>query len=656
MFTVADRVQETTNSPGTGTATLLGAVSGYQSFSTGIGINNTTYYVIADQLGTNWEVGLGALNSTGTVLTRTTVYSSSNGGSTVNFATGLQYVWCDFPASKALTTFSAGTTGLTPNTATSGAITLAGTLGTANGGTNLTSFTSGGAVYATSTSALTTGTLPIVSGGTNSTATPTAGGAGYGTGTAHAYTAAGTSGQALISAGAAAPAFGNLALGVANTNVSGALTPTNGGTGVATLTGIAYGNGTSAFTAASTAQVLSVIGTLPVSNGGTGQTTSTGTGSVVLSTSPTLVTPTINQINTSVSGVSLGAGNASIMKNRIINGAMVIDQRNAGASITNIVGAAYSVDRMSLYGTIASKYTGQQNAGAVTSPVGFSNYLGITSSSAYSVLAGDYFMIQHSIEGLNSYDLNWGTANAKTVTLSFWAYSSLTGTFGGTLRAYNGSYSYPFSYSLPVANTWTQISVTITGATTGTFTATNGGNICVCFGLGVGSSFSGTAGSWSANTYFSATGATSVVGTSGATFYITGVQLEVGSSATGFEYRQYGQELALCQRYLPISNSQSTASQIAFGYNYGTTNAQVLYLFKVTPRIAPTGISTTPSQISLRNSGATPIAATGAVFAGSSLEGVMMNITGVSGLVTGGGTICEFNNASGQIQFTGCEL
>ena len=101
-FLVADRIQETTNSPGTGTATLLGAVSGYQSFSTGIGANNTTFYVIADQLGTNWEVGLGALNSTGTVLTRTTVYSSSNGGSTVNFATGTQYVWCDFPASKSV--------------------------------------------------------------------------------------------------------------------------------------------------------------------------------------------------------------------------------------------------------------------------------------------------------------------------------------------------------------------------------------------------------------------------------------------------------------------------------------------------------------------------------------------------------------------------
>ena len=228
MFIVADRVQETTNSPGTGTATLLGAVSGYQSFSTGIGANNTTYYVIADQLGTNWEVGLGALNSTGTVLTRTTVYSSSNGGSTVNFATGLQYVWCDFPASKALTTFSAGTTGLTPNTATSGAITLAGTLGTANGGTNLTSFTSGGAVYATSTSALTTGTLPIASGGTNSTATPTAGTIAYGTGTAYAFTSVGTVGQVLSSNGAGVPTW-----------VSSS-TPTVG-------TSILYGNGAGGF-------------------------------------------------------------------------------------------------------------------------------------------------------------------------------------------------------------------------------------------------------------------------------------------------------------------------------------------------------------------------------------------------------------------------
>jgi len=135
-------------------------------------------------------------------------------------------------------------------TVTIGTLNLTNALGTSYGGTGLTSFTSGGAVYATSTSVLTTGTLPIASGGTNSTAAATAGGVGYGTGTAHAYTAAGTSGQPLISAGSSAPAFGTIALGTANTNVSGTLTVTNGGTGASTLTGVLKGTGTTAITAA----------------------------------------------------------------------------------------------------------------------------------------------------------------------------------------------------------------------------------------------------------------------------------------------------------------------------------------------------------------------------------------------------------------------
>ena len=337
---VADRVLETATSPGTGAVSLLGAVSGYVSFLTGIGNGNTTYYTIADQSGANWEVGLGTYNSTGSVLTRTTPIAGS-AATPVNFVSGTQNVFVTQPAEKAV--YGTGTTLVAPTgtllpvanggtgvatltgiaygngtsaftaASTAQVLSVIGTVPIANGGTGLTSFTSGGAVYATSTSALTTGTLPIASGGTNSTATPTAGtvaygtgtaiaytaagtsgqiltsaaagtptwittlpianggtnstatptagGAGYGTGTAHAYTAAGTSGQALISAGAAAPAFGALAIGTANTNVSGALTATNGGTGVATLSGIAFGNGTSAFTAATSAQVLSVIGT-----------------------------------------------------------------------------------------------------------------------------------------------------------------------------------------------------------------------------------------------------------------------------------------------------------------------------------------------------------------------------------------------------------
>lgn len=245
---------------------------------------------------------------------------------------------------------------------------------------------------------------------------------------------------------------------------------------------------------------------------------------------------------------------SSVMRNRIINGAMVIDQRNAGGSVTPTAGNTYTVDRWSAQLSVASKYSVQQNAGSITPPVGFTNYLGAASTSAYSVGATDYFFLQQGIEGYNVADLQWGTANAKTVTVSFWVRSSLTGTFGGNLQSGNGRY-YPFSYTISSANTWEQKSFTVAGDTTGTWGSTNGNGIYIGFGLGVGSTYSGTAGTWSSSTYLSATGATSVVGTNGATFYITGVQLEVGSSGTGFEYRQYGTELALCQRYFEQINT-----------------------------------------------------------------------------------------------------
>jgi len=251
-------------------------------------------------------------------------------------------------------------------------------------------------------------------------------------------------------------------------------------------------------------------------------------------------------------------------KNRIINGAMVLDQRNAGASITNGVAFTFPVDRFSIIGSVASKFTAQQNAGSVTPPAGFGNYLGFTSSSAYSIGAGDYFLFRQNIEGFNTADLAWGTASAATVTLSFWVRSSLTGTFGGAVQNSAQNRSYPFSYTISAANTWEQKSITIAGDTSGTWIgATNGIGLQLNLSLGTGSTFSGTAGAWAASgIIFSATGATSVVGTNGATFYITGVQLEKGSTATSFDYRPYGTELALCQRYYEILGS--TANSLLF--------------------------------------------------------------------------------------------
>jgi hypothetical protein len=283
------------------------------------------------------------------------------------------------------------------------------------------------------------------------------------------------------------------------------------------------------------------------------------------------------------------AASPYVLKNRIINGDMVIDQRNAGASITLTNG--YSLDRWQTQSSPASKATIQQNAGAVTPPVGFVNYAGITSTSAYSVAAGDYFNISQPIEGYNVSDLAWGTANAKTVTLSFWVRSSLTGTFGGSLRNSAADRSYPFTYSISAANTWEYKTVTIAGDTTGTWLKTNGNGLSVFFSVGAGSTYSGTAGAWAAANYVSATGATSVVGTNGATFYITGVQLEQNTSATPFERRLYNQELANCQRYYTQSwgsGAFSAVGNAANGTASNGSNAVVAATFQVSMRAAPT--------------------------------------------------------------------
>lgn len=283
-------------------------------------------------------------------------------------------------------------------------------------------------------------------------------------------------------------------------------------------------------------------------------------------------------------------------RNRIINGDMRIDQRNAGASVTP-TNAAYTLDRWQAVLSQTSKFSVQQNAGAVTPPAGFTNYLGVTSLSSYTVGASELFNIVHNLEGFNVADFGWGAAGAQTVTLSFWVRSSLTGTFGVVLNNSGATRSYPASYTISAANTWEQKSITIPGDTSGTWLTNNGVGIQIRFGLGVGSTFSGTAGSWSGSSFYGTTGATSVVGTNGATWFITGVQLEAGSVATPFERRDYGRELIMCQRYYEKSFDIATAPAngvYSVGYmGYVCYADQWVFAiptipFKVTKRSTPT--------------------------------------------------------------------
>jgi hypothetical protein len=278
--------------------------------------------------------------------------------------------------------------------------------------------------------------------------------------------------------------------------------------------------------------------------------------------------------------IAQSGSNNVTFRNRIINGAMVINQRGFSGTVTT--DGSYTLDRYVAFSVASSKFSVSQNAGSVTPPVGFANYLGVTSLAATSLAAGDYYQICQRIEGYNMADLAWGTANAKTVTLSFQVYSSLTGTFGGSLQNGNQNRAYPFTYTISSANTWTTISITIAGSTDGTWSSTNTEGIGLYFGLGVGTTYSGTAGAWTTTTKYSATGATSVVGTNGATWYVTGVQLEAGTTASPFEYRQYGTELALCQRYFQpagvgFNGKATSTSQIESGIG-----------FRVPMRAAPT--------------------------------------------------------------------
>jgi hypothetical protein len=306
--------------------------------------------------------------------------------------------------------------------------------------------------------------------------------------------------------------------------------------------------------------------------------------------------------------IAQSGSNNVTFRNRLINSAMVIDQRNAGASISGN-NNVYSLDRWKIETSQNSKFTVQQTPSATETGyatrvgAGFTNYLACTSSAATTVGAGDYYQVEQLIEGFNTADLAWGTSNAKTVTFSFWAYSSLTGTFGGYLGNSAFNRLYPFTYTISSANTWTQISVTIAGDTSGTWIgATNGIGMYVGFILGIGSTYGGgTANAWN-TTKWGATGITNVVATNGATFYITGVQLEAGTTASPFEYRQYGTELALCQRYASSTFPQGTAWAQNAGRNGAvslmsqSTSARQLgyFTFPVTMRANPTLTSYSP--------------------------------------------------------------
>jgi len=293
-------------------------------------------------------------------------------------------------------------------------------------------------------------------------------------------------------------------------------------------------------------------------------------------------------------------------KNRLINGQMVVDQRNAGASVTFARGVgSYTTDRWNFFngGTNNGNVTVQQDG--VSSPTGFGfiNSLKITNVTGGTAAAGDNLSLYQAIEGVNISDLSWGTSSAKPVTISFYVLCSSTGTFGVSARNSAANRSYVASFTVTTANTWQYVSVTIPGDTSGTWLSTNGVGIYLAFALGVGSTFQTTAGSWQAGNFFAVTGQTNLCTVSGAVFQITGVQLEVGTVATSFDTRSFGTEMALCQRYFTSNFEYGTApsnssldNRVNNGTAFSASNIQGgPQFFPVRMRTAPTIVTYSPS-------------------------------------------------------------
>jgi hypothetical protein len=287
---------------------------------------------------------------------------------------------------------------------------------------------------------------------------------------------------------------------------------------------------------------------------------------------------------------TLATQNALGVRNLIINGDMRIDQRNAGASVSS--NNSYAVDRLRNVFTSSGSFTAQQST---TAPDNFTNSVVWTVGSAASATSSQVANMQYRLEGNTLYQLGFGTSAAKTMTLSFWVRSSVTGTYCAAFINSAADRAYVAEYTISSANTWEQKSITLTGDTSGTWLTTNGIGLRIQFDLGSGSDYNATANTWVGANDFRTTNQTDFINNAGATFYITGVQLEVGDTATPFEHRPYDMELQRCKRYYyttyPIGVAPGTVGAYACQAEYAPPyngNHVATWQHPVSMRAAPT--------------------------------------------------------------------
>lgn len=359
---------------------------------------------------------------------------------------------------------------------------------------------------------------------------------------------------------------------------------------------------------------------------------------------------------------AINAPNTFGFKNRIINGGMVVNQYARGTFNVSTVGATptdYTADRFLVYKDQSGATIAASNSS--TAPTGFTNSTLWSVTTGANAAAGEQCFIAQQIEGYNWADLNWGTANAKTVTFSFWVRSSVTGTYGISFSNSSASQVYIATYTISSANTWEQKTITIAGSTSGTWLTTNGIGLRIRMDLGSGANYqTSTPNTWQGTYASTVSGRANLTGTTGATFYVTGVQMEIGTQATSFDFRSYGTELALCQRYLPAFNYNGGGDRFR-GAAASTTVSNCVLPFQVQPRVPPTGISVSSASHWSIYSSVNGIsgAATAITFGVAGAYTGEVNVTTTAGsptLAQGNTDVLYPANSSAQILFTGCEL
>ena len=365
-----------------------------------------------------------------------------------------------------------------------------------------------------------------------------------------------------------------------------------------------------------------------------------------LSTTTQSITPSQNTVSYS----TLNSDNQSKLgisfKNRIINGAMLVSQRNGTTSVT-ASNSTYNLDRWTVSSSTGSTVTVVQST---TAPAGFANSMLYTVTSGSATASNQYFGFRQYIEAYNTSDMNFGSANAVTFTVSFWVRSSLTGIYPVTLANATDTRLYPTSFTVNAANTWEQKTITVAGDTTGTWLgATNGIGMSLQIYPSLGTGFRGTANVWNASAIYGPTGLVDFVATTGNTFYLTGVQLEVGTQATTFDYRSYGTELALCQRYCFAFNDSTSAGNASYGVGnvFNASNINICGFFPISMRIAPTGITVTSPTSFFIGTGGSNTTTSSISYGGCSTSSYELSCAATG--VTSGTVILLNNSRGGQL-------